>query len=162
MFLFNVYYLWICLIVSYNFVGMAHLAPPPYVPPELLDHVVDCQHRSFLTTERGVDVGCLIRSRVAMTTMPIDQHWISRYMLHFYKFTTFFINRVFFRSKCKFQLDALQVTRSRPFCLSHVWLRRTWCGPPFGLRTGAHGSSSTTRSCLPSSTGGARRRTPST
>jgi hypothetical protein len=49
---------------------------------ELLDAAVDKQHRSFMSAVHGVTLKTL-RACVPMSTMPIDQCWIPKYVVQF-------------------------------------------------------------------------------
>jgi len=49
--------------------------------PELLDALVDKRHRSYMSAVRGTSLG-MFRTRVPMSTMPIDPRWVSMYGLN--------------------------------------------------------------------------------
>ena len=49
--------------------------------PELLDALVDKRHRSYMSAVRGTSLG-MFRTRVPMSTMPIDPRWVPRYGLN--------------------------------------------------------------------------------
>ena len=45
--------------------------------PELLDALVDKQHRSYMSAVRGISLGTF-RARVPMSTMPIHRRWVPK------------------------------------------------------------------------------------
>ena len=49
---------------------------------ELLDPAIDRQHRSYMSAVRGLMLKTL-RARVPMSTMPIYQRWIPKYVAAF-------------------------------------------------------------------------------
>ncbi|CAN6209607.1 unnamed protein product [Urochloa humidicola] len=49
----------------------------PYETPELLDRVMDANHRSFMSAVRGLPQPT-VRARVPLLTMPIDDRWLPR------------------------------------------------------------------------------------
>jgi hypothetical protein len=50
-----------------------------YVTLELLDRDIDRQHRWFLSTVLGEDVGH-VRSRTTRTLLPIHDSWVPKYV----------------------------------------------------------------------------------
>ncbi|CAO2203944.1 unnamed protein product [Urochloa humidicola] len=56
---------------------MAEGPPQPYETPELLDRVMDANHRSFMSAVRGMPQAT-VRARVPLSTMPIDDRWLPR------------------------------------------------------------------------------------
>ena len=52
------------------------------VRSELLDAAIDRQHRSYMSAVRGITLKTL-RARVPMSTMPIHQRWIPKYVVAF-------------------------------------------------------------------------------
>jgi len=58
---------------------MAEGPPQPYETPELLDRAIDVKHRSFMSAVRGLPQHTF-RARVPLSTMPLDDRWLPRYV----------------------------------------------------------------------------------